>query len=58
MYLAEGVGIAAPQVGLLKRAFIVDIGEGAIEFVNPEIITVEGEHSQTSFYSCQGQCLT
>ena len=43
MYLAEGVGIAAPQVGLLKRAFIVDIGEGAIEFVNPEIITVEGE---------------
>ncbi len=43
MYLAEGVGIAAPQVGLLKRAFIVDIGEGPIEFVNPEIIAVEGE---------------
>ena len=43
MYLAEGVGIAAPQVGLLKRAFIVDIGEGPVEFVNPEILAVEGE---------------
>lgn len=43
MYLAEGVGIAAPQVGILKRAFIVDIGEGPVEFVNPEILAVEGE---------------
>ncbi len=43
MYLADGVGIAAPQVGLLKRAFIVDIGEGPIEFVNPEILAYEGE---------------
>ncbi len=43
MYLAEGVGIAAPQVGVLKRVFIVDIGEGPIEFVNPEIIATDGE---------------
>lgn len=43
MYAADGVGIAAPQVGILKRAFIVDIGEGPIEFINPEVIAVDGE---------------
>lgn len=43
MYSADGVGIAAPQIGLLKRVFIVDVGEGAIEFINPEVIFAEGE---------------
>ncbi len=43
MYLSQGVGIAAPQVGVLKRVFIVDIGEGPTEFVNPEILEVSGE---------------
>ncbi|MEG0950803.1 MAG: peptide deformylase [Niameybacter sp.] len=43
MYHAEGVGLAAPQIGLLKRIFVVDIGEGVIEFMNPEVIQVEGE---------------
>lgn len=43
MYEADGVGIAAPQVGVLKRVFIVDIGEGKVEFINPEIIEVSGE---------------
>lgn len=43
MYEANGVGLAAPQVGILKRVFVVDIGEGLIEFVNPEILLTEGE---------------
>lgn len=43
MYMADGVGLAAPQIGLLKRIFVVDIGEGPIEFINPEILEVDGE---------------
>ncbi len=43
MYAADGVGLAAPQIGLLKRIFVIDIGEGIIEFMNPEIIAQEGE---------------
>lgn len=43
MYKAQGVGLAAPQVGILKRAVVVDVGEGLIELVNPEIIASEGE---------------
>ncbi|MEG2016894.1 MAG: peptide deformylase [Clostridium sp.] len=40
---AKGVGLAAPQVGILKRIVVVDIGEGPIVLVNPEIIEVKGE---------------
>ena len=43
MYEANGVGLAAPQIGLLKRIFVVDIGEGLIEFINPVVISTEGE---------------
>jgi len=43
MYAAEGAGLAAPQVGLLKRCVVIDVGEGLIELVNPEIISTEGE---------------
>ncbi|MGL4800278.1 MAG: peptide deformylase [Cellulosilyticaceae bacterium] len=43
MYEAEGVGLAAPQIGLLKRIFVIDIGEGVIEFINPEVVAVDGE---------------
>lgn len=43
MYDENGVGLAAPQVGVLKRIFVVDIGEGLIEFINPVIIATEGE---------------
>lgn len=43
MYHADGVGIAAPQVGILRRVMIIDIGEGPIEFINPEIIEQSGE---------------
>ncbi|MBP0979740.1 MAG: peptide deformylase [Oscillospiraceae bacterium] len=38
MYKNNGVGMAAPQIGILKRIVVIDIGEGPIELVNPEII--------------------
>jgi peptide deformylase len=43
MYEAEGVGLAAPQVGILKRIVVIDVGEGLIELINPEIIEATGE---------------
>ena len=43
MYDAEGVGLAGPQVGILKRVCVIDIGEGPIELVNPVIEKEEGE---------------
>ena len=45
MYRAEGVGLAAPQVGILRRVAVVDVGEGEglVELVNPEITATEGE---------------
>lgn len=43
MYDAQGVGLAAPQVGVLKRVVVIDIGDGLIELINPEIIHKEGE---------------
>lgn len=39
----EGVGLAAPQVGVLKRVVVVDIGHGPITMINPEVISEEGE---------------
>ena len=44
MYKAEGVGLAAPQVGILRRVVVIDVqdGKGLIELVNPEIIESEG----------------
>lgn len=42
MYKANGVGLAAPQVGILRRAVVVDVGEGLLELVNPEIIRSKG----------------
>lgn len=46
----EGVGLAAPQVGILKCAVVIDIGEGKIELINPEIIEESGE--QTGSEGC------
>ena len=45
MYKAEGVGLAAPQVGILRRVVVIDIQDdhGLIELINPEIISAEGE---------------
>jgi peptide deformylase len=42
LYEAEGAGLAAPQVGILRRVVVIDVGEGLIELVNPEIISQEG----------------
>lgn len=50
LYDAEGVGLAAPQVGVLKRLVIVDVGDGPIIMLNPEIIAVDGE--QTGYEGC------
>lgn len=43
MYAANGVGLAAPQVGILKRIAVIDIGEGLIELINPVITYKKGE---------------
>lgn len=43
MYEAEGVGLAAPQVGILRRAVVIDCGDGLIEAVNPVITETSGE---------------
>ena len=43
MYEANGVGLAAPQVGLLKRLVVIDVGEGPIVMINPTIVESDGE---------------
>ena len=43
MYKENGAGLAAPQVGILKRVIVVDIGDGLIKLINPEIVEHEGE---------------
>ncbi len=43
MYEASGVGLAAPQVGILKRIVTIDVGDGPIVLVNPEIVESSGE---------------
>lgn len=46
MYKAEGAGLAAVQVGVLRRVVVVDCGDGLLELVNPEIIETEGEQRE------------
>lgn len=43
MYDANGVGLAAPQIGILRRLVVIDIGEGPLKFINPEITFTDGE---------------
>ncbi|MBQ1988314.1 MAG: peptide deformylase [Clostridia bacterium] len=50
MYKAEGVGLAAPQIGILRRFCVVDVGDGLIELINPVIIEKSG--SQTGSEGC------
>ena len=50
MYEANGVGLAAPQVGVLKRIVVIDVGEGPMVLINPEIIETSGE--QTGSEGC------
>lgn len=47
---ADGVGLAAPQIGVLKRIAVIDVGDGLIELINPEIISASG--SQTADEGC------
>ena len=47
MYHANGVGLAAVQVGMLKRVVVIDIGDGPMELVNPEITMKEGEQRES-----------
>ena len=51
LYKAEGAGLAAPQVGMLKRIAVIDVGDGYIELVNPEI-TERSEEIQEEAEGC------
>ena len=46
MHKANGVGLAAPQVGILRRIVLVDTGDEVLELINPEIIAAEGEQQE------------
>ncbi|TLN04469.1 peptide deformylase [bacterium] len=50
MYEAKGVGLAAPQIGVPKRVVVIDVGDGLIELINPEIVSCEGK--ETDFEGC------
>ena len=49
MQSRDGVGLAAPQVGILKRAVVIDVGDGKIELINPEIVEESGEQTGFAF---------
>ena len=52
----DGVGLAAPQVGVLRRVVVIDVGEGLVELINPEIISREGEQrGEEGCLSCEGR---
>lgn len=53
---AEGVGLAAPQVGVLRRVVVIDVGEGPMELINPEIVASSGEQTgEEGCLSCAGR---
>ena len=57
MYAADGVGLAAPQVGVLKRIVVIDVGDGLLEMINPEIIEREGyQTGEEGCLSLPGAC--
>lgn len=56
MVKADGCGLAAPQIGILRRIAVIDVGDGKIELVNPEIIARSGEQNlQEGCLSCPNQ---
>ncbi len=56
MISGEGVGLAAPQVGILRRIFVIDIGDGKMEFVNPKITKTKGiQEGSEGCLSCPGE---
>lgn len=55
MYAADGVGLAAPQVGVLRRVVVIDVGDGPIILVNPKIVEKSGLQEETEgCLSCPG----
>lgn len=55
MYKSNGVGLAAPQVGVLKRVIVIDIGEGPVKLINPEIVASSGSQlGAEGCLSCPG----
>ena len=57
MYEADGVGLAAPQVGVRKRIAVVDVGEGPVVLINPEVVSAEGEQTgNEGCLSVPGKC--
>ncbi|MBO4775200.1 MAG: peptide deformylase [Lachnospiraceae bacterium] len=57
MYEADGVGLAAPQVGVRKRVAVVDVGEGPVVLINPEVVETEGEQTgNEGCLSVPGKC--
>lgn len=56
MYATNGVGLAAPQVGILRRVVVIDVGEGLMELINPVIIETDGEQEAVEgCLSCPGE---
>ena len=53
MYKAEGVGLAGPQVGILRRVVVIDVGDGLVELINPVIV----DHSENTVVNYEG-CLS
>ena len=57
MYEADGVGLAAPQVGVRKRIAVVDVGEGPMVLINPVVVSSEGEQTgNEGCLSVPGKC--
>ena len=56
LHEANGAGLAGPQVGILRRLFIMDIGEGVIECINPKIVARKGKQEvEEGCLSCPGE---
>lgn len=56
LHKADGVGLAAPQVGVLRRAFVMDVGEGIIDVINPQYIEKKGKQENVEgCLSCPGE---
>ncbi len=56
MYQNDGVGLAAPQVGILRRVVVIDAGDGLIELVNPAIVSSSGHQEEyEGCLSCPGE---
>lgn len=51
MYKSEGVGLAAPQVGVLRRCVVIDVGNGVVKLINPEIVEAS-EETETEIEGC------